>query len=63
MNCAAAEFVAECRTGEENTLRHYEHALTVDLPPHVRQILERQRGAVQEALLALDHVEEVHTAG
>ncbi|MBZ5582103.1 MAG: PA2169 family four-helix-bundle protein [Acidobacteriia bacterium] len=32
-------FLAECETGEENTLRHYEHALTQELPPPVRAMV------------------------
>src|SRR5690242_13190304 len=31
-----ASFVVECVNGEENTLRHYEHALTEDLPAATR---------------------------
>ncbi len=57
------EFLAECERGEENTLRHYETALTRDLPPKVRATVERQRLAVQEALLELRNVEQVRTAG
>ena len=58
-----ADFVAECQLGEENTLRHYETALTRELPPKVRATAERQRLAVQEALLELRIVEQVRTAG
>ena len=58
-----AQFLAECETGEENTLRHYEHALTVDLPPRVRAVVERHRLAVQETLLELRSVEQVRRAG
>lgn len=52
-------FLANCEAGEENTLRHYEHALAEDLPALVRSIVERQRVAVQTALLELRNVEQV----
>lgn len=58
-----ASFLAECETGEENTLRHYERALAKDLPVPVRPIVERQRLAVQEALLELRNVEQLRRAG
>jgi uncharacterized protein (TIGR02284 family) len=45
--------VAECETGEENTRRHYDHALTLDLPSAVRSVIVRQHAAVQEALAEL----------
>jgi len=56
-------FIVECERGEENTLRHYEQALTKDLPPVARAIVERQRLAVQEALLELRSIEVVRRAG
>ncbi len=56
-------FLAECETGEENTLRHYEQALTRDLPAHLRPIIERHRLAVQTALLELRSVTLVRKAG
>jgi uncharacterized protein (TIGR02284 family) len=56
-------FLAECETGEENTLRHYERALARDLPAPLRPIVERQRLSVQEALLELRNVEQVRRAG
>ncbi len=58
-----ATFVAECQQGEENTLSHYEHALTEDLPVAVRPVVERQRLAVQTALLELRGLERVRKAG
>ncbi len=58
-----ASFIAECLTGEENTLRHYETALTRDLPVAIRPIVERQRLAVQESLLELRNVQLVRRAG
>jgi uncharacterized protein (TIGR02284 family) len=56
-------FIVECERGEENTLRHYEQALTRELPPVARAIVERQRLAVQEALFDLRSMELVRTAG
>src|SRR4051812_28745798 len=56
-------FVVECIRGEENTLRHYEQALTRDLPPAIRPVLERQRLAVLEALMDLRSIELVRRAG
>src|SRR6476660_9906993 len=41
-------FIVECLRGEDSTLRHYEQALTRDLPPTARSMVERQRLAVQE---------------
>jgi uncharacterized protein (TIGR02284 family) len=52
-----ATFLAECEEGEEHTLHHYEQALTHDLPPAERAMVERHRLAVQEALLELRSVE------
>ena len=43
--------IAQCFEGEENTLRHYESALTHDLPAPIRPVVDRQRLAVQAALL------------
>lgn len=58
-----AEFLAECKRGEENTLAHYEEALTHEIAAAVRAVVERQRLAVQEALLELRNVELVRRAG
>jgi len=58
-----ASFIAHCLTGEENTLRHYEIALTRDLPVAVRPVVERQRLAVQETLLELRSIQLVRGAG
>jgi uncharacterized protein (TIGR02284 family) len=52
-------FFAECERGEENTLRHYEHAFGEELPAEVRPVVERQRLAVAEALLELRSLERV----
>ena len=58
-----SDFLADCELGEENTLRHYEHALTRELPAEVRSVVERHRLAVQEALLELRELEQVRKAG
>jgi uncharacterized protein (TIGR02284 family) len=58
-----ATFLVECERGEENTLRHYEHALTEELPATVRSAVERQRLAIEQTLLALRGVEQVRRAG
>ena len=58
-----AILLAECEEGEENTLRHYEQALTHDFPPPERAMVERHRLAVQEALLELRSVEPLRRAG
>lgn len=58
-----AALLAECETGEENALRHYERALSKDLPAPVRPMVDRQRISVQEALLDLRSLEQVRRAG
>jgi uncharacterized protein (TIGR02284 family) len=58
-----AWLLAECQNVEENTLRHYERALSRDLPVPVRPIVDRHRLAVQETLLDLRGVELVRRAG
>jgi uncharacterized protein (TIGR02284 family) len=58
-----AWLLAECQNVEENTLRHYERALSKDLPVPVRPIVDRHRLAVQETLLDLRGVELVRRAG
>lgn len=58
-----AWILAECETSEENALRHYEQALSKDLPVPVRPIVDRHRLAVQETLLDLRSMEEVCRAG
>ena len=56
------DLMVDCENGEDNTLRHYEQALTRDLPPPVRAMVERQRLAVQEALLELRNLEYLRKA-
>ena len=58
-----AAFLAECQRGEENTLRHYEHALSRDFPSAVRPVIEKHRLAVEETLSALRNLEQVRRAG
>lgn len=57
-----ASFITDSLTGEENTLRHYETALTRELPVAVRPVVERQRLAVQETLLELRGIEMLRRA-
>ncbi|HXS95653.1 MAG TPA: PA2169 family four-helix-bundle protein [Candidatus Limnocylindrales bacterium] len=54
--------IAQCFEGEENTLRHYESALTHDLPAPIRPVVDRQRLAVQEALLNFHGMEMLRKA-
>ena len=58
-----ATFVAECLTGEENSLRHYDQALARDLPESVRSVLDQHRAAVAQAILDLRGIELVRRAG
>jgi uncharacterized protein (TIGR02284 family) len=60
---ADASTVAMCQSAEEDTLRHYERALSKDLPVPVRPIVDRHRLAVQETLLDLSGLEFVRRAG
>jgi uncharacterized protein (TIGR02284 family) len=57
-----ASFLAQCETGEEDTLLHYERALARDLPAPVRPMVDRQRLGVQETLLELRSLEQVRRA-
>jgi uncharacterized protein (TIGR02284 family) len=58
-----ASVLAECERGEQNTLRHFEFALTQELPDDVRPAVERQRLAIEEALLELGGLEQTRGAG
>lgn len=55
-------FLQDCENGEEHTLRHYEQALTQDLPPALRPVVDRHRLAVQEALLEIRDLEQLRKA-
>ena len=48
------EIVQECRIGDEATLKHYRHALSVDMPQPARVVVERQLEAVESDLHALE---------
>ncbi len=48
------EIVQECRAGDEGTLKHYRHALSVDLPQAARPVVERQLEAVESDLHGLE---------
>ena len=58
-----ATLLAECQTGEQNTLRHYEQALKRDLPAGVVPVVEQQRAAVAQTLADLSRIEVVRGAG
>ncbi len=58
-----ATFLVECLSGEENTLRHYEHALTEELPDDIRLSVDRQRLRVQTALLELRGLVQLRKTG
>ena len=53
----------ECIRADEDTLRHYEHVLTRNLPAAIRPVIEGQRLAIQEALMELRSIEAVRRAG
>lgn len=40
------EILRECAAGDEATLKHYDHALSLDLPPDMRAVVERQREGI-----------------
>jgi uncharacterized protein (TIGR02284 family) len=52
-----ASYLAECRAGEEATLRRYDRALARKLQPEIRMMLERHRAAVQRGLAELGSLE------
>jgi uncharacterized protein (TIGR02284 family) len=58
-----ATLLAECQTGQENTLRHYDQALRRELPAGVLPVVEQQRAAVAQALADLGRIELVRHAG
>jgi uncharacterized protein (TIGR02284 family) len=58
-----ASLIADCQTGEENTLRHYVHALTQNLPAAVRAVVDRQRLAIETTLLELASLQQARHAG
>ena len=55
-------FLRECEAVEENTLSQYERALTFPLPPVIQPIVNRQRLAIQEALMELRDLEHFRKA-
>lgn len=44
------EMVLECADGEESGLKHYDHALTQELPEDIRRILTVQRQSIERAV-------------
>jgi uncharacterized protein (TIGR02284 family) len=48
------EILANCRDGDQETLKHYEHALGAQLPDEIRALVAQQRDAVERDLASLD---------
>jgi uncharacterized protein (TIGR02284 family) len=40
-------FLEECRSGEEGTLKHFQHALAQDLPEDLRKMVELESRVIQ----------------
>jgi uncharacterized protein (TIGR02284 family) len=58
-----AEFIANCERGEENTIKHYDHALSQDdLPGEIRAVIAGQRSSVEETIEQLRRLERVNRA-
>ncbi len=51
----AAEIVRECVLGEGGTLKHYDHALTLEYPEDVRSTLLEQRTAIDDDVMFLQN--------
>ncbi len=51
----AHEIVQECVLGETGTLKHYDHALTLEYPEDLRSMLLEQRTAIDDDLTYLQH--------
>jgi uncharacterized protein (TIGR02284 family) len=52
----------ECEKGEESLLDHYQKALSADLPPDVRQLIENQSVEIIEIRNHLKELEEQQSA-
>ncbi len=44
------DILEDCIRGDSGTLKHYDHALRLELPVDARSLLEEQRAAVEEDL-------------
>jgi uncharacterized protein (TIGR02284 family) len=53
---SAVAMISECERGEHAALTRYEHALSIPLPPNVRQALLDQVGEIRRAHDKLDHM-------
>jgi uncharacterized protein (TIGR02284 family) len=58
-----ASFLRECEVGEENTLRHYDHAESQELPAEARSAVQRHRLAIEQTLLELKNLEHAPRPG
>jgi len=47
---ADPDFMIEVADGEESGLKHYDHALAMKLPQEIRELLEKHRQAIQQAV-------------
>ena len=54
-NKDAGEIVRECVLGEAGTLKHYDHALTLEYPEDLRSMLLEQRTAIDDDLTYLQN--------
>ena len=54
------EILEECLAGDSGTLKHYDHALTLDIPSEFRSLVIEQRVTVQDNLTALDTKAKYH---
>jgi uncharacterized protein (TIGR02284 family) len=48
------EIVRECIAGDDGTRKHYQHALSVDLPSNLRSIVENQLRAIEADIRELE---------
>jgi uncharacterized protein (TIGR02284 family) len=58
-----ASILAGCQRGEDDTVKHYQRALGVDLPPEISELVRRQLEAIQGAIQKLRGLERVKRAG
>jgi uncharacterized protein (TIGR02284 family) len=55
-------FLAECRRGEESSLKHFGHALARDLPPDIRVAVEEQANRLRMTIERLRGDEQTRAA-
>jgi uncharacterized protein (TIGR02284 family) len=55
--------ISECERGEDSALKNYDAALEVDLPAHIRSIIERQYVQVKDAHDQIRSLERSSGAG